>query len=140
MQVPWLPMLASADEGLVKFGFFVLVLIIWGVSSLAKAAKSKPTAPRPRVTQPLVPSTPQPANLPPLPTIARQRKRKAVPPPPPPARGISVAAAPSTPRASRPAPAGPAVARLFEGRTVRAQFILAEVLQPPLALRTKRNF
>jgi hypothetical protein len=46
-----------------------------------------------------------------------------------------LAKAPSAPQVSRPQ-----VALLMRPTTVRAQFILAEVLQPPLALRTRRNF
>lgn len=165
--------LASDDETLIKFVGAILVLIIWGISSLISAmgksrqkalkqqqqnriamtAAPKPTPPRqmipPRIPAALPPLAPRmAAPLPPLATLAAQQ-RQARP---------AIAKAATRPKASTPrpapAPASPpmqpsrvkaqvapaAITNLLRPKTVRAQFILAEVLQPPLALRTRKSF
>ena len=154
--------LASDDyEGMIKLIGGVIVLIVWAVGAMASTikkaqAKSRqkqapfaPPLPAQRtVAAPARPASrppPLPMALPPLSTLARSQppKRPATQPPPPaaPAKVIARVAEP----AIKPARAARAVSRdpiagLLRPTTVRAQFILAEVLQPPLALRRKRNF
>ena len=96
---------------------------------------------------------PLPMALPPLSTLGgaqatRQRAVRQAPPAAkqaraaaPPARPVARIPSPPPKPAVAPRPATPdTIAGLLRPTTVRAQFILAEVLQPPLALRTKQNF
>lgn len=165
--------LASDNETLIKFVGAVVVLIIWGISSLVSAmGKARQNALKKQqqnriamsAAPKLVPSRQMTAQrgpaalppltsrmaapLPPLRTLASQQRQ---------GRPIVAKTAPrpkaSTPRPA-PAPAAPpvqpsptkvlvvpaAITNLLRPTTVRAQFILAEVLQPPLALRTRKNF
>ena len=166
--------LASDDETLIKFIGVVVVLIIWGISSLLSAfgkarqkalknqqqnrASIPPTTQRPPVRPavsprrpaalpPLAPRTAAP--LPPLRTLAspprqvRPAVAKTAPRPSPKTLIPAPPQAPATPAMRSPSKApvvSSAVASLLRPKTVRAQFILAEVLQPPLALRTRKNF
>lgn len=165
--------LASDNETLIKFVGAIVVLIIWGISSMVSAmGKTRQNALKKqqqnRIAMPAVPklipsrqmtaprgpvalpplAARMAAPLPPLRTLASQQRQ---------ARPAVAKTAPrpkdSTPR-SAPAPASPpmqpsptkaqvvpaAITNLLRPTTVRAQFILAEVLQPPLALRTRKNF
>jgi hypothetical protein len=96
--------------------------------------------PRP-VQRPVPPRpVPQPVSRPP----ARKSKKKALKPPPPmPVEEPVERATTLTPAApmtsARPAPTAgadaAALSRWLNARTLRSQFILTEILQPPLALR-----
>ena len=153
--------LASSDDGVFRLIVTVIVLIVWGITAMASTIKKAqaearkkqarmavaPGAARPVVrSSPLPPLLPQRSMaLPPLPTLARKPSKpraaiakrvvKAIPLPKPAALAKNVSGTPSV--------AAPvvqdAIPRLLRPTTVRAQFILAEVLQPPLALRTRRN-
>ena len=83
-------------------------------------------------------------------SVAFQPQRAAVKPPPlePPAKAAQPAppplpAIPAPPRAAAPAtvavPSRSLVAQWINMRTLRSQFILAEALQPPLALRKRSH-
>jgi hypothetical protein len=162
------PILASDDyEGMIKLIGFVIVLIIWAVGAMvstirkaqAKARQKQARAPvapplpaqRPIAGPARPPAIPPriPMALPPLPTLARAQPPARAAARPKPAVPVQRTSAPAPPPVALPrpkaAPVSPAVASssiagLFGPTTVRAQFILAEVLQPPLALRTKRTF
>jgi hypothetical protein len=160
--------LASDDyDSMIKLIGGVIVLIIWGIGAMASTIKKAQAKSRQKqVRAPFAPPLPAqrpiagparppaippriPMALPPLPTLARAQ---------PPARAAArPKAAIPVPRSSAPAPppvavprpkavpvspavASSSIAGLLRPTTVRAQFILAEVLQPPLALRSKRNF
>lgn len=170
----WHPfILASNDEALIKGVLAVVVFIIWGISSMAKAmAKTKqnalkkqqqnrvqipppvqpravPAVParRPTVAPPAIPVR-KAVPLPPLHTLAtaaRQTRPAVAKPAPPTKAPASPVARAVAPRPTMPSPrkapaATTTIDTLLRPNTVRAQFILAEVLQPPLALRKRRNF
>ncbi|HEY2588081.1 MAG TPA: hypothetical protein VGI81_20225 [Tepidisphaeraceae bacterium] len=158
--------LASGDDTeLFKLVGIAIILVIAAIGALVKKVREgqSPQARRP-VPPPLpgrpVPlaarvRAPGPKPLPPLPALAQAAK-----PRPTTARRAAVrrqaapvrqqaGAQPS--RLSTPAPAVPgvratpslpasSVANLLNPTTVRAQFILAEVLQPPLSLRARKTF
>lgn len=157
-----LPSILAAEDyaGLIKGVLFVIVLIIWGVSAMVSTIKKAQTQARQRQARlPIPPRVPtqlraappalrptvapqRPMILPPLPALIRPQPpaRPTARRPPPnsaaPARLLATASA--APPKAAPPPA--AITGFLRPTTVRAQFILAEVLQPPLALRTKRNF
>ena len=123
---------------------------------LAQPAPPQTAAPRAAQSRPL----PRPAAKRPPPIPARAAAPTAVPLPPlsslaapptvqPVAKAKSTRAAVTTQAPSRsavlnaPVPSQVSlskIAALLQPKTVRAQFILAEVLQPPLALRTRHSF
>jgi hypothetical protein len=91
----------------------------------------------------MVPPVPQSVSRPPP---RKVKKKGARPAPPVPAEEPAVPhMAPSPPasvQAVRPAPAGAdatALSRWLTAKTLRSQFILTEILQPPLALREPRE-
>lgn len=161
--------LASDNESLIKVIGAIVVFIIWGISSMASAigkarqnaakkqqqnrnamsaapqrVPSKPAiAPRASAAPPPLPSrTASP--LPPLRTLASsaaQTRPAAVKTTTRPKAAASPSVAPPVkPLAAKPQIVTPVIARLLQPKTVRAQFILVEVLQPPLALRSRRSF
>ena len=107
----------------------------------------------PRPVQRPVPARRVPVTVPPAPQPAarpapRKTKKKAAKPPPPvpvdaptPSMAALAPAAPSP--ALRPVAAGSAdaaaLSRWMNAKTLRSQFILTEILQPPLALREPSN-
>jgi hypothetical protein len=158
---------SSGDAELVKLVFIAIILIIGAVGSLLKKvtegqrAQTRRTAPPPiprPLARPIAPITALKAQaLPPLPILALPARRTPEPRPAlsrPPAPPILVVPArqppippplalmPPKPGVAPQAPALPvsAIAGMLKPTTVRAQFILAEVLQPPLSLRTRRSF
>jgi hypothetical protein len=161
-----LPSILAAEDyaGLIKGVLFVIVLIIWGISAMVSTIKKAQTQARQRQGRsPIPPRVPtqlraappalrptvapqRPMILPPLPALIRPQPpaRPTARRPPPnsaaPARLPATASAAPPKAAPPPSPAPAATTGLLRPTTVRAQFILAEVLQPPLALRTKRNF
>lgn len=117
-----------------------------------------PLQPARPVASPLPPRMGQrPVALPPLPALItaapsrRAAPQRTVAAPQASMPAVPAARPPASQRQTAPAAAPPAAATkapprvsgfvdLLKPRTVRAQFILAEVLQPPLALRTRRSF
>ena len=157
--------LADGDAGLIKFAFFVVVLIVWGitasVSAIGKARQEK--AKQRRRVSSVRPAT---IALPPPPPARKPQaipaiKRAAAIAPPPLVAAKSSAArkrppvvisgvepvvvdrpVSTTPTITAAAPASPPIAqppiaRWLGAPTIRAQFVLAEILQRPLALRNK---
>jgi hypothetical protein len=135
------------DEIPVKLIGFVIVLIIWGISSLVSAvnkASEQNRRRRAKLAKPVVAVRPkvvvrppplpnrggrQPA-LPPLPALAQQ----GAPVRPALITGLGA----TTARAARPAaqPVTPAViGQWMSQNTIRSQFLLAEVFRPPVAMR-----
>ena len=139
--------LVIGDEIPVKLIGFVIILIIWGISSLAgavnkaseenrrrRAKLAKPVvAVRPKAVlrQPPLPNRGgRPPALPPLPAIPPQGA------PVRPALAASLGA--TTASAAQPGmrPVTPAViGRWMSQTTIRSQFLLAEVFRPPVAFR-----
>jgi len=154
--------LASSDDGIFRLIVTVVVLIVWGITAMASTIKKAqaearkkqarmPLAPGAPSTvmraAPLPPLVPQTSMaLPPLPTLARKpsKPRAAIAKSVPKAIPLAKPAALVTSAGVTPPVVSSvvqdAIPALLRPTTVRAQFILAEVLQPPLALRTRRNF
>lgn len=162
-----LPSILASDDydGMIKLIGGVIVLIIWGVGAMASTIKKAqaqarqkqaraPFAPplpaqRPIAAPARPPAIPPriPMALPPLSTLVRAQPPARAAARPKAAAPVQITSAPARVAVPKPkaAPVSPAVASssiagLLRPTTVRAQFILAEVLQPPLALRTKQNF
>ena len=122
-----------------------------GASPAPRSAPT-PMAPPMRVGQPAPPRAPRrfPQRAPKAPRQPAQRARAApVPPPVPVAQGASdsptqsvAATEMSTLKkggAHAPGATATSIARWLRPETLRQQFILTEVLQPPLALRESRD-
>ena len=134
---------------------------------LAAMARQRPPAapplpPRPPMlpTAPPLPIQTVPPQAPPLPTLPprQQRRTKRTRPVPswqeplPPQTEVHTASIPASPdraegtaqqapRSKQPTPAAraAAVSKWLTADTIRSQFILTEILQPPLALREPRD-
>jgi hypothetical protein len=145
--------LGDSDDALIKVVVTVFVLIIWGISATVSAAKKARTAAQQRRARagvaPAYPVTPMRAvALPPLPKPSRRpaMRQAPVPPPIPVSRALPTPPPPAparTPgRASLSAASGSAItpiSTLMTADTIRSQFILAEIFQPPVALRRRRS-
>ena len=130
---------------------FVFVAIIWGIGALASAMKKSaqarpPAGPMPPQAQ----AAPRPAAVP-IPPVRKEKARaprkaaapalpagrQAKPVPPPLRRSVSSSV--TQPQATKGPAAAPAptssFARLLQPDTIRAQYILAEVLGKPLAMK-----
>lgn len=147
-----LPILADHEGIPVRLIGVVLILILWGISALSNAmGKAKKQAqqrrlqqqprpiarggpaPRPMGTPPSVPRTT--GGLPPLPTLMRPPALPPAVPAVPRPRPQPVVSRTTAAKAARPAATPAQIAPLLNARTIRAQFILAEVFRPPLSLR-----
>jgi hypothetical protein len=144
--------LADDFESIGKLIIFGIVILFWLIQKVAKlagggASTSTPAAKRPtpaaRAPQQISPRPAGPIPLPPLKTKAAATKRtvkKKQAPPVPASPVAATATAVQRPRSTSTAPmmAVPAqsqVAGWLDARTVRAQFIMAEAMKPPLSLR-----
>jgi hypothetical protein len=152
-----------ADSSPIVFVGIVLALIFWGISSMASAmGKAKEEARRrslrAKAGRPAmaVPPAGRPMGLVrPIPTLSRPAPRASAPPIPLPPRPQpmppSSARAPVASQAARQATSAapdnkiirgstrvtsaPVLDGLFQPKSIRAQFILAEVFKPPVGLR-----
>jgi len=141
----------------------VMVLIFWGISALSKAAKRAAELQRQRLRQvresisQLAPEIARrlPPAIPQRPIQKRKQKQQkraptnynklAAPPPLPAAQPVAPAMPISTPAPALEPPkrtavtaTAPVIRRWLNPTTLRQQFILTEVFQPPLALREER--
>jgi hypothetical protein len=88
--------------------------------------------PAPRASAPPIPLPPRPRSMPPVSApapVARRAARQAT------------SAAPDNKiiRGSTSVASAPVLDGLFRPKSIRAQFILAEVFKPPMALRERRD-
>jgi hypothetical protein len=136
---------------------FLVFFVLWALGQLSSAGKKKspqaPTAPRPpqpvAPPPPLIPRAATPRAIPPrvlsLPARGQAQKRRAVRRSPPlPPKPLAPAAPPPVVEIVEPAPTtSAAVAQRprpilrLRPNDLRSQFILTEILKPPLALRPR---
>jgi len=143
--------LADDFESIGKVIIFGIVILFWLIQKVAKlaggASTSTPAAkqatPAARTPRQVPPRPAGPIALPPLKTKATPAKRSVKKKKPPPLPASPVAAIANAPQRPRSTPAAPMVAvpaqsqiaGWLDARTVRAQFIMAEAMKPPLSLR-----
>src|SRR5947199_397651 len=111
------PFILSGDEGLIKIAIFVIFAIIWGIGALASAAKKASEQAKRRAAMRLPTSPPV--------TVSRQNARILA------QHGVTPVAVPIAPRGANSS----AIRGWLRPASLRKQFILTELLQPPLALR-----
>jgi hypothetical protein len=141
--------LAQKESGTAKVLFGIIFVLIWFATSAMSALKKKTQQPtRPQQT-PRRPPTRVPPNRPPLlPQAARRLPAKfpALPPriiaAPPvvvaPPTPVATAFVPTlSPSSSQPSVREKEIIALLRPRSLRQQIIVAEILQPPLALRER---
>ena len=163
-----LPILAVDEAIPVKAIFFIFMLIVWGVSNVAKAIK-KGTQARSTllaVEEPPLELTPKMELMPAVPTLVRGPRvvrMAGVRPPPLPPRSVSkkqpkptvrvfevpqpstvaaaVAATEPTPRKKvlEKASTASELALLLRPQSLRHQWLLTEILSKPLALREEAH-
>ena len=157
------PPFILADSSPIVFVGIVLALIFWGISSMASAmGKAKEEARRRslrtksgRPAMALPPVARSIGQVRPIPTLSRPAPRASAPPiplppgprPMPPVSAPApvvrqparqaTSAAPDNKimRSSTRVPSAPVLDGLFRPKSIRAQFILAEVFKPPVSLR-----
>ncbi|MGH7178789.1 MAG: hypothetical protein ACREJC_15530 [Tepidisphaeraceae bacterium] len=151
--------LLAENEG-TKFVFGLIVFVIWAISaSISAMNKQREQQRRQNVREQLLHGVPTPATVVLTPGIAMRipnpprkpklAKRGAAPGPRPPVAPLeppvphlkrTLTETPTTAEQARPTPSATAitVSRWLRPQTLRQQFILTEVFQPPLALRPDR--
>jgi len=157
------PFILADDDNIGKIVGFVIIAVIWGIGALSSVLKkatktaTRPTAYRPVVGPPIAPKAQaiQPARR-----AAPVPQRKATPvrrPSPVPAAAVQQRPQ-AAPVARRQPPAAPspimapvvvrhvvgtansaAIRRWLQPDSLRKQFILTELLQPPIGLRAPRD-
>ena len=141
--------LAESDSGAMKVIFGVIFVLIWFATSAMSALAKKKTPPQaPRKPPVIAPRRPAPPARRSVPMISKPNPTAAKVQPPPIVAAPAAAFVPSSITRLRTSGAGPTLAHaapradalrlLLRPQTLQQQFLLTEILQPPLSLRSER--